>query len=174
MKKNFVWTRIKDLFGIIRFKIAYFIAPDWIDDLEHRLSVFLCEQTGGRLSKCYYSIETMRIEANDYQQRVCDECEYYLADNEQSEDVTDINVGNKSEWISVDERMPEIMETVLIAYKEKWGWETEWHFDVDAGSWDIVEGRWNTYHDLDEGQELHITHWMPLPEPPKMKGGAEL
>lgn len=77
----------------------------------------------------------------------------------------------KQEWISVYDRLPEIMETVLIAYKEKWEWETEWNFGVDAGSWDIVEGRWNTYHDLCEGQELHITHWMPLPEAPKMKGG---
>ena len=76
----------------------------------------------------------------------------------------------QSEWISVEERLPEIMETVLIAYKEKWEWETEWNFGVDAGSWAIVEGGWNTYHDLCEGQELHITHWMPLPEFPKKKG----
>ena len=78
----------------------------------------------------------------------------------------------KQEWISVDERLPEITETVLIAYKEKWEWETEWSFDVDVGSLDITGREWNTYHDLYEGQELHITHWMPLPEPPK-KGGGE-
>lgn len=78
----------------------------------------------------------------------------------------------KSEWISVEERLPEITETVLIAYKEKWEWETEWIFDVDVGSLDITGREWNTYHDLYEGQELHITHWMPLPEPPK-KGGGE-
>ena len=156
MKKNFVWTRIKDLFGIIRFKIAYFIAPDWIDDLEHRLSVFLCEQTGGRLSKCYYSIETMRSEANDYQQRVCDECEYYLADNEQSEDVTDINVGKKSEWISVDERLPDKYSSVLILC------EGEMRIDyIDSyGSWH------NNF-------QYRVDHWMPLPTPPKIGGSAE-
>ena len=78
----------------------------------------------------------------------------------------------QSEWISVEERLPEITETVLIAYKEKWEWEAEWTFDVDVGSLDITGREWNTYHDLYEGQELHITHWMPLPEPPK-KGGGE-
>lgn len=76
---------MKEWFRKIRYKIAYFIAPDWIDDLEHRFSVFLCEQTGGRLSKCYYSIETMRSEANDCQQRICEECEYYLADKENNQ-----------------------------------------------------------------------------------------
>lgn len=79
----------------------------------------------------------------------------------------------RQEWISVEERLPEIMETVLIAYKEKWEWETKWNFGVDAGSWDIVEGRWNTYHDVYEGQELQITHWMPLPQPPETKGETE-
>lgn len=65
---------LKEWLRKIRYKIAYFIAPDWVDDLENRFSVFLCEQTGSRLSKCYYSIETMRSAANDYQQRLCDEC----------------------------------------------------------------------------------------------------
>lgn len=73
---------MKEWFRKLRYKIAYFIAPDWIDDLEHRLSVFLCNQTHGRLSKCYYSAETMISEANDARQRECEECEYYLADKE--------------------------------------------------------------------------------------------
>lgn len=70
---------MKEWFRKIRYKIAYLIAPDWIDDLEHRLSVFLCDQTGGRLSKCYYSVETMIREADDARLRECEECEYYLA-----------------------------------------------------------------------------------------------
>ena len=100
----------------------------------------------------------------------CPECGAKMTRS--AENAPDINVGNKSEWISVEERLPEITETVLIAYKEKWEWETEWTFDVDVGSLDITGREWNTYHDLYEGQELHITHWMPLPEPPK-KGGRK-
>lgn len=75
---------MKEWFRKIRYKIAYLIAPDWIDDLENRLSIFLCEQTGGRMSKCYYSAETMIREATDYQNSVCDECEFYLAVKERN------------------------------------------------------------------------------------------
>lgn len=62
-----------------RFWLAYLIAHDWIDDLEYRFSVFLCDQTGGRMSKCYYTTEAMRSVASDYWASVCDECEYYRA-----------------------------------------------------------------------------------------------
>ena len=69
---------MKEWLKKLRYKIAYFIAPDWIDDLENRFADFLCEQTGGRMSKCYYTTEAMRSVANDYQQSICEECEYYL------------------------------------------------------------------------------------------------
>lgn len=73
---------MREWFRKLRYRIAYAVAPDWIDDLEYRFSVFLCDQTGGMLSKCYYSTETMRSVANDYRMRECDECEYYRrADN---------------------------------------------------------------------------------------------
>jgi len=68
-------------FRNLRYKLAYLIAPDWIDDLEHRLSVFLCDQTGGRMSKCYYPIQVMLDEAHAYQMRCCEECEKERADN---------------------------------------------------------------------------------------------
>jgi hypothetical protein len=32
---------------------------------------------------------------------------------------------------------------------------------------------WMITNDWDEGEGCEITHWMPLPEPPMMKGGAE-
>ena len=68
---------MKEKFRKFRYWLAYKIAPDWIDDLEYRFSVFLCDQTGGRMSICYYTIEAMRSVTNDYQQSICDECEYY-------------------------------------------------------------------------------------------------
>lgn len=83
--------QIKKWLKNLRYKFAYLIAPDWIDDLEERFSAFLCYQTGGRLSKCYYNLNVMLGEANDYQQRVCDECEYKRACCE-SEEGDDGNV----------------------------------------------------------------------------------
>ena len=69
---------LKEAFKKFRYGLAYLIAPDWIDDLEYRFSSFLCNQTGGRLSKCYYNINVMISEAHDYQQRKCEQCEYYI------------------------------------------------------------------------------------------------
>ena len=82
----------------------------------------------------------------------------------------------KQEWISVEERLPDndhgthwkdrkyylvvtapsgLMSVATYGYKE-FGW---W---VDRCS-----------QVLDEKTYRKVTHWMPLPELPKMKGGAE-
>ena len=64
---------------------------------------------------------------------------------------------NNNEWISVQDRLPEINTYVLIVY---------------AGYSMFVAYRDNSEGDLcfrgDDGNPLYnITHWMPLPEPPK-------
>lgn len=65
---------MKELWRKVRWKIAYAIAPDWIDDLEHRLSTFLWYQTNGRMSKAYYTVDAMLSEANNYRMEECCEC----------------------------------------------------------------------------------------------------
>ena len=85
----------------------------------------------------------------------------------------------KQEWISVDERLPEDVYdkdrkiiTVLVCTKSG---------RVSTSSRVRMmmlnkEKRDFEYTDIFEwsGQiAKKITHWMPLPEPPKMKGGAE-
>ena len=61
----------------------------------------------------------------------------------------------KQEWISVEDRLPDKYKSVLISC------EDEVRIDyIDAyGFW----------HD---NYPYRVTHWMPLPEAPKMKGGA--
>ena len=62
------------------------------------------------------------------------------------------------EWISVKDRLPESgKDAVLIALR--WG-------TVDIG-W-CEEGRWGSefVNEYDDGE---VTHWMPLPQPPKGK-----
>ena len=81
----------------------------------------------------------------------------------------------KQEWISVDERLPDIelhkakavvpdvlfpclvvREGNIVSYIEKaWYWGAKF---TTQDCTDITDS---------------ITHWMPLPEAPKMKGGAE-
>ena len=69
----------------------------------------------------------------------------------------------KQEWISVEERLPEKGQHVLCLYPQK-----------DYGSKCVVD-----YAETADGffAEQYLfgrpSHWMPLPEPPKMKGGAE-
>lgn len=57
-------------------------------------------------------------------------------------------------WISVEERLPKPTYCVLV-------YGDEGEMEIDALGYD---GEWMGYVD--------VTHWMPLPEPPK-KGGAE-
>ena len=60
------------------------------------------------------------------------------------------------EWISVDDRLPESgKEGVLIALR--WG-------EVDIG-W-CEDGRWSGEF-INEYEEGEVTHWMPIPQPPK-------
>ena len=61
----------------------------------------------------------------------------------------------KQEWISVEDRLPDKYNSVLIFC------EGEVRIDyIDS---------YGIWHD---NFQYRVTHWMPLPEPPK-KGGAE-
>lgn len=53
-------------------------------------------------------------------------------------------------WISADERLPNGCATVLV-YRPETGVDTD-HYDETHGEWYLFYG---------------VTHWMPLPEPPK-------
>jgi len=70
----------------------------------------------------------------------------------------------ETQWIPCSERMPEIDETVLITIKEKYDGDKEYHYHTDVADHLINDG-WLTFNDWDEGQEIHIIAWMPLPEP---------
>ncbi len=70
-------------------------------------------------------------------------------------------ISRKGEWISVKERLPKLEKTVLV-----WdGGEMEsgWLVDSVSGlSWCLCGG--DNYQSLSS-----ITHWMELPEPPKVE-----
>lgn len=62
---------------------------------------------------------------------------------------TDTNDGGK--WISVNDRLPNTNDTVLVLHKNR-------HVRTDA--W--LKKKWWV-----ADEKNPITHWMPLPEPPK-------
>ena len=67
----------------------------------------------------------------------------------------------KQEWVSVEDRLPQKNTSVLC------------YFKYEPESPDVICE--NHYHGgrlwMSEGSK--VTHWMPLPEPPKMKGATD-
>jgi len=62
------------------------------------------------------------------------------------------------EWISVKDRLPEDEERVAVLYR----WEDRKDLIKFIGSYMPYEKAWvNTLG------KITITHWMPLPEPPR-------
>ena len=66
-----------------------------------------------------------------------------------------------SKWISVDVEIPDIKRNVLIRVS------CSDYFNIEEG-WYIGDGEWcNCWYSTRNRNLYPVTHWMPLPEPPK-------
>ena len=63
------------------------------------------------------------------------------------------------EWISVDDRLPENNQWTLCFMKDK----SFGTFRVFQ--WNYIDWQWNDGNE--RWKEKDVTHWMPLPQPPK-------
>ena len=63
----------------------------------------------------------------------------------------------QNEWISIDDRLPEKDGKYIVHNKSGMVFQAKYYSCP------------KTWGMRDKGS--HITHWMPMPEPPKMKGG---
>ena len=72
------------------------------------------------------------------------------------------------EWISVEERLPEPFEVVLIHADT----EGEDRHYITIGQFCDTTGSWEDFVSVDfEFNEYeNVTHWMPLPAPPEEEG----
>ena len=66
---------------------------------------------------------------------------------------------HEPEWISVEDRLPENTDAVLVLIQDDMPYVGILHY---------VDGLWRE-NEYDNMGEVFATHWMPLPEPPKPK-----
>ena len=78
------------------------------------------------------------------------------------------------EWISAKDRLPEKKGAFLVYVKTKNKWcgyiKTTWFTPCYEGVEDHMQGKqvWYDYDsDWGDYEVRDVTHWMPLPEPPK-------
>ena len=70
----------------------------------------------------------------------------------------------QSEWISVDDRLPEESGEYLTFHE---------HGSCGVIYYNSSIHLWNVYYFDDVRNAIRsVTHWMPIPEAPKMEGGA--
>lgn len=68
-----------------------------------------------------------------------------------------------TEWISVKDLLPESREDVLcVAF---------WHekYQTQIGWYSSINNIWHIITPAGDKSEIEVSHWMPLPEPPKQK-----
>ena len=104
----------------------------------------------------------------------CKPTECQIADK--AEALYNAGYRKQSEWISVEERLPE------NDYGKHWK-ERQHYLVMTEPSGLMRVARfgskefpwWIDSHDtvMTSANYAKVTHWMPLPEPPKMKGGGE-
>ena len=97
----------------------------------------------------------------------CDGCMWVKAHcNERSyaEEIYNAGYRKQSEWISVEERLPETSDKVLVYCSNG---------QIYPAKCIRVPGLEFWFEETCDHCCHSITHWMPLPEAPKMKGGEE-
>lgn len=64
-----------------------------------------------------------------------------------------------SEWISVKDRLPENEDRILVY---------DLHNDIEFGFFNMRDKKFKYFDENGYPYEfLYVTHWMPLPKPPK-------
>lgn len=162
------------------------------DELVKRLR----EEASGWCANCCYRCGDNVCGAPDDRKNDCDiASKLQAADaiedlSKQFDNMNEANIalyGALPKWIPVNERLPDVPGTYLVLMKEpkKWterrvkGEAEEWEnfdfshvepafYNKDQGIWDDDDTPMNANLDVVNTYEaFHVTHWMPLPEPPK-------
>ena len=98
------------------------------------------------------------LEAEGYKPNlICERWYIKLAEYERTglmpDEITEAISTRQGEWISVNDRLPENASDVLVYTNA-----------IYIGWYDAHFNHWTVYG---FGKAKNVTHWMPLPEPPK-------
>jgi hypothetical protein len=111
----------------------------------------------------YKATQKRIAEANEARMAVVDDEFLDLINDAFTEDVAP-----RAEWISVEERLPDCeygSETEALLFRLKTGTVEAGYFGTGGRFRDKY---FRCYHHANEGWDAKdVTHWMPLPEPPK-------
>ena len=146
-------------------------------DSEHEIDCSLCDRDccypdGKVHGKCIIIEAADAIEERDrhiltLQHEMMAEAESHTAlverlskQNKKLEEVVKTAIDLIPCWIPVTERLPETIHEYVLCCDEKGGQFVGW-----IGEGRIVSGKARAFQNGGKGR--YITHWMPLPEPPK-------
>ena len=122
----------------------------------------------------YYRKATQRKECVDFYVKFIEPIkkEFYLQEGNQSKsDASNYAIPVVNNWVSCDERLPEHLQTVWLANKEKQWVCLGCLVDTNDG-WNWAESNGVIYIDERKivseckSDDLDVTHWCALPEPP--------
>lgn len=94
-----------------------------------------------------------------------DDCECREEHLQLAEWLTELKERRNGGWISCKDRMPEANEPVLFIFNTESGFKA-----VMYGWHETIKGLGSGWHQAGVGgarADEEVTHWMPLPEPPK-------
>ncbi|WP_318527110.1 DUF551 domain-containing protein [Escherichia coli] len=130
--------------------------PELIEGMEVSIDVSTCDAD---LGNRYFGTVTEALELDTAKNGYI----LLVQDAEPNFDVNGNSPGTPDSWISCSERMPENIPGSCKEYLVFDGLNNKVHHDywvVPDGDSAPVASFWNHYG-------AHVTHWMPLPEPPK-------
>ncbi len=116
------------------------------------------------------AIESARLnyckECNSYSGIKCRACPFNDALS-CIDDFPTADVAPRAEWISIDERLPDNCRAVLVALEGLTigGAPAMVIGSYSGGFWMVADA--DGTHYLTKYMRYKVTHWMPLPEPPK-------
>ncbi|HCN5502579.1 TPA: DUF551 domain-containing protein [Escherichia coli] len=122
--------------------------PELIEGMEVSIDVSTCDAD---LGNRYFGTVTEALELDTAKHGYI----LLVQDAEPNFDVNSNSPVTPDGWISCSERMPDNNHDVL--FFDVWGYIRIGWFSADDRSW----------FTSDDGCCMEVTHWMPLPEPPK-------